>query len=119
MYSSSPKAKRIEFRAPDPSANPYYAFPAMLMAGLDGIENQIDPGEAVDVDLYEAGIQTPTVPGSLRGSIDALAADHEFLLKGGVFTQDMIDTYIAYKYAEADKVAMRPHPFEFNLYIDI
>ncbi len=119
MYSNSPKSKRIEFRAPDPSANPYFALPAMLMAGLDGIENEIEPGDATDVDLYEAGIETPTVPGSLRDAVDALAEDHEFLLKGDVFTQDMIDTYVAYKGEEADKVAMRPHPYEFDLYIDV
>lgn len=119
MYSNSPKSKRIEFRAPDPSANPYFALSAMLMAGLDGIENQIDPGDPTDVDLYEAGIETDTVPGSLHGAVDALEADHEFLLKGGVFTQDMLETYIEYKREEADKVAMRPHPYEFNLYIDV
>jgi len=119
MYSNSPKAKRVEFRAPDPAANPYLAFSAMLMAGLDGIENEIDPGEATEVDLYEGNVETPVVPGNLRAAVDALAADHEFLLKGGVFTQDMLDTYIEYKYEEADKVAMRPHPYEFELYIDI
>ncbi len=119
MYSNSPKAKRIEFRAPDPSANPYFALSAMLMAGLDGIENKIDPGSSTDVDLYEAGIETDTVPGNLRDAVAALEADHEFLLKGGVFTSDMIETYVEYKREEADKVAMRPHPYEFNLYIDV
>ena len=119
MYSNSPKSKRIEFRAPDPSANPYFALPAMLMAGLDGIQNKIEPGDATDVDLYEAGIETPTVPGNLRDAVTALAEDHEFLLKGDVFTKDMIDMYVAYKSEEADKVAMRPHPYEFDLYIDV
>ncbi|MEM6283597.1 MAG: type I glutamate--ammonia ligase [Chloroflexota bacterium] len=119
MYSNSPKAKRIEFRAPDPSANPYFALPAMLMAGLDGIKNQIDPGESAEVDLYEGTVETPVVPGNLRAAAEALEADHEFLLEGGVFTPDMIETYVEYKKEEADKVAMRPHPYEFNLYIDI
>ncbi|MEL6148163.1 MAG: type I glutamate--ammonia ligase [Chloroflexota bacterium] len=119
MYSNSPKAKRIEFRAPDPSANPYFALPAMLMAGLDGIKNQIDPGEAAEVDLYEGGVETPVVPGNLRAAAEALEADQEFLMEGGVFTEDMLETYIEYKKEEADKVAMRPHPYEFNLYIDI
>ncbi len=120
MYSNSPKSKRIEFRAPDPSANPYFALPAMLMAGLDGIKNQIDPGESTDVDLYEAGIETDTVPGNLHGALDALEADHEFLMEGGVFTQDMIETYLDYKREEeADAVAMRPHPYEFHLYLDV
>ncbi len=119
MYSSSPKAKRIEFRAPDPTANPYLAFSAMLLAGLDGIMNQIHPGEPADYDLYEEGRNTPTVPGSLGGSLDALMADHEFLTVGGVFTSDFIENYVTYKRLnEVDPVAMRPHPYEFNLYYD-
>jgi glutamine synthetase len=120
MYSENPKAKRIEFRAPDPTANPYLAFAAMLMAGLDGIEKGIDPGKPADYDLYEAkGRRTPTTPGSLGESLAALMKDHEFLLKGGVFTMDLIEKYYEYKkYSEADQVAMRPHPHEFDLYFD-
>ncbi len=120
VYNNNPKSKRIETRFPDPSSNAYYCLPALLMAGLDGIKNQIDPGDAVDVDLYEAEIETPTVPGNLGAVLDALAADHDFLLEGGVFTADIIDTYISYKREnEADAVAMRPHPYEFQLYLDI
>ena len=120
VYSNNPKSKRIETRFPDPSANAYYALPALLMAGLDGIINQIDPGDAVDVDLYETDLETPVVPGSLHAVLDALEADHDFLLEGGVFTEDIIETYIAFKREnEADQVAMRPHPYEFKLYIDI
>ncbi len=121
VYLNSPKAKRIETRFPDPTANPYYAFPALLLAGLDGIQNKIEPGDPVDVDLYAGTVQTPTVPqGGLHAALDALAADHEFLLAGGVFTKDIIDSYIAYKREEeADPVAMRPHPYEFQLYLDI
>ncbi len=119
MYSNSPKAKRIEFRAPDPTANPYLAFSAMLMAGLDGIANQIHPGDPADYDLYEGGHTTPTVPGTLAGSLDALEADHEFLLTGGVFTKDFIENYISYKrVSEVDPMALRPHPYEFYLYYD-
>ncbi|MGB1287696.1 MAG: type I glutamate--ammonia ligase [Aggregatilineales bacterium] len=120
-YLNSPKAKRIETRFPDPTANPYYAFPALLLAGLDGIENEIDPGEAIDVDLYEGNIETPTVPaGGLNAVLDELEKDHDFLLKGGVFTTDIIESYIDYKRVEeAEPVAMRPHPYEFQLYYDI
>lgn len=123
MYSKSVKAKRIEFRAPDPSCNPYLCLPALLMAGLDGIQNKIDPGEAMDVDLYELSAaerrQVKQVPGSLSEVLDALEADHEFLLKGGVFTKDLIETYIAYKREhEVDPIRMRPHPYEFILYFD-
>lgn len=119
VYNNNPKSKRIEFRAPDPTCNPYYALPAMLMAGLDGIRNKIDPGEPTDRDLYEEADGTPLVPGSLGAALDALAADHDFLLEGGVFTKDIIETYIEYKrFNEADQVAMRPHPHEFNLYLD-
>ncbi len=119
MYSTNPKAKRIEFRAPDPTANPYLAFSALMMAGLDGIKNKIYPGDPADYDLYEEGRETPTVPGSLGASLAALADDHAFLLEGGVFTQDFIDTYISYKQLnEVDVVQMRPHPYEFNLYYD-
>src|SRR5579872_18867 len=124
MVSKSPKAKRIEFRAPDPSANPYLAFSAMLMAGLDGIENKITPPDPIDRDLYEmepeekVGIQQ--TPGTLAESLNALEADHEFLLKGGVFSPDLIKTYLEYKRSEElTQVALRPHPFEFALYYDI
>jgi glutamine synthetase len=123
MYSKSAKAKRIEFRAPDPTCNPYLAFPAMMLAGLDGIENKILPPEPIDRDLYEMepeerhGIKM--TPGSLAEALDALEADHEYLLKGGVFTPDLISTYIAYKRLnECDAVALRPHPHEFHLYYD-
>jgi glutamine synthetase len=124
VYSASAKAKRLEFRPPDPTANPYLAFSAMLMAGLDGIQRRIDPGLPVDADLYELPpdelAKIATVPGSLEQAIDALEADHEFLLKGGVFTEDLIETWIAYKRgAEIDPVRLRPHPWEFALYYDI
>ncbi len=119
-YLNSPKAKRIETRFPDPSANPYYAFPALLMAGLDGIKNKIEPGDPVDVDLYEGHVKTAMVPGSLKEVLWALEADHDFLLEGGVFTEDIIDSYIEYKMTEeSDPVNMRPHPYEFQLYFDI
>ncbi len=124
MVSKSPKAKRIEFRAPDPSANPYLAFAAMLMAGLDGIENQIQPPTPIDKDLYEMepeerkGIQQ--TPGSLEETLRALEEDNEFLLKGGVFSPDLIQTYIDYKTdQEYKQVALRPHPYEFALYYDV
>jgi glutamine synthetase len=120
MYSDSPKAKRIEFRCPDPSANPYLAFSAMLMAGLDGIARGLDPGAPADYDLFhEAGAGVPQVPGSLAESLSALAADHAFLLEGDVFTEDLIETWIAYKREnEVDPVRLRPHPAEFSLYYD-
>jgi glutamine synthetase len=124
MYSSSPKAKRIEFRAPDPSSNPYLTFSALLMAGLDGIKNKIEPPKPMDVDLYdlepEERKHVKNTPGSLQESLNALEADHKFLLEGGVFTQDLIDTWISYKRAkEVDPVALRPHPYEFFLYYDV
>ncbi|MCX7682891.1 MAG: type I glutamate--ammonia ligase [Anaerolineae bacterium] len=124
VYSKSPKAKRIEFRAPDPSCNPYLCFAALLMAGLDGIQNRIDPGEPMDKDLYdlppEEAKLVKQVPGSLAEVLDALEADHEFLLKGDVFTPDLLEAYISYKRkAEVDPVRMRPHPYEFTLYYDI
>jgi glutamine synthetase len=123
VYSASPKAKRLEFRPPDPSANPYLAFSAMMMAGLDGIQNRIDPGLPLDVDVYELPeeelARIAHVPSSLEGALDALEEDHEFLLKGGVFTKDLIDTWIEYKRKEeADAVRLRPHPWEFTLYYD-
>ena len=124
MYSDSPKAKRVEFRCPDPSCNPYLAFSAMLMAGLDGIRNRIDPGEPVDKNIYdlppEEAALIKKVPGSLPDAIAALEEDHEFLLEGGVFTPDFIESYIDYKRsAEIDPVRLRPHPYEFFLYYDI
>jgi len=124
VYSATPKAKRVEFRPPDPSCNPYLAFAAMLMAGLDGVQNQIDPGEPVDKDLYdlppEEAALIKQVPGSLAEALDALEADYEFLLKGDVFTEDVITTWIAYKRQnEVDEVRLRPHPQEFVLYYDV
>jgi len=124
MYSPSPKAKRVEVRFPDPSCNGYMAFAAMLMAGLDGIENKIDPGEPLDKDIYDLGpeelAQVPSMPGSLEDALDNLEADHAFLLKGDVFTQDAIDTWISYKRTrEVDALRLRPHPYEFFLYYDI
>jgi glutamine synthetase len=124
MYSASPKAKRIEFRTPDPSCNGYLAFSAMLMAALDGIENKIDPGEPLDKDIYgmspEELADVPSAPGSLEEALAALADDHAFLLKGDVFTQDVIDTWISYKTDnEVNDVKLRPHPHEFYLYYDI
>jgi glutamine synthetase len=124
LYSRKPAAKRLEFRCPDPSANPYLAFAAMLMAGLDGIANKLDPGAPVDKDLYdlppEELAKVPSVPGSLEESLEALEADHEFLLAGGVFTEQLIEDWIAYKReSEIDGIRLRPHPYEFKLYYDI
>lgn len=123
MYSKSPKAKRIEFRAPDPTANPYLAFSAMLMAGLDGIQNRIEPPKPLDKDLYELPplekAQIPQTPGSLRATLQALSEDHDFLLRGDVFTKDLIEAYVGYKLEqECDQVDLRPHPYEFYLYSD-
>ncbi len=124
ITGSNPKAKRIEFRCPDPSSNPYLAFAAMLMAGLDGIQNKIEPPAPVDKDLYELegdeAKAIPQVPGSLSEVLDNLEKDHAYLTKGGVFTEDLIETWIAYKRsAEVDYVRLRPHPAEFELYYDI
>jgi glutamine synthetase len=124
MYSAAPHAKRVEVRFPDPSCNAYLAFPAMLMAGLDGIENKIDPGEPMDKDLYELPPEelanVPQMPGTLEESLDALEADHDFLLKGNVFTEDAIKDWIKYKRtAEVDALKQRPHPYEFHMYYDI
>ena len=124
LYSKSPKAKRLEFRCPDPSSNPYLAFSAMLMAGLDGIQNRIEPPTPIDKDLYdlppEELAKVPQVPGSLDEVLNALEADHEYLLEGGVFTPDVIETWIAYKREnEVDAMRLRPHPWEFYLYYDI
>ncbi|HYY23236.1 MAG TPA: type I glutamate--ammonia ligase [Thermoleophilaceae bacterium] len=123
VYSTAAKAKRVEFRPPDPSANPYLAFSALLMAGLDGIQNRIDPGAPLDEDLFELPQEElrkiEHVPGSLDEALDALQADHEFLLKGDVFTPDLIETWISHKRdEEADQVRLRPHPWEFALYYD-
>ena len=123
-YSASPKAKRCEVRFPDPSCNPYLAFAAMLMAGLDGIENKIHPGEPLDKDIYELGPEelasVPTMPASLDEALSHLEEDHEYLLKGNVFTEDAIETWINYKrLREVDALRLRPHPYEFFLYFDI
>jgi glutamine synthetase len=122
-YSDSPKARRLEFRTPDPTCNPYLAFPAMLMAGLDGVMNRIEPPKPIDEDLYELdpemAAMVKSTPGSLSEVLDALEQDNDFLQKGGVFTEDLIYTYIAYKRErEVDPVALRPHPYEFALYYD-
>ncbi len=124
MYSASPKAKRVEVRFPDPSCNPYLAFSAMLMAGLDGVEAKLDPGEPLDKNIYALSAQeaakVPQLPGSLDDALAALEEDHDFLLKGGVFTEDAITTWIEYKRsAEIDPVRLRPVPHEFELYFDI
>jgi glutamine synthetase len=124
MYSPSPKAKRIEVRFPDPGANPYLAFSAMLMAGLDGIENKINPGEPAEKDLYDLeakeAAKIRTMPGSLDEALSNLEKDHKFLLKGGVFTEDLIESWIGYKRSkEVDPMRLRPHPYEFFLYYDI
>ena len=124
MYSRSEKAKRLEFRSPDPSANPYLALSALLMAGLDGIEKKLMPPAPIDKDLYDLSpaekAKVKSVPGALNEVLDALEADHEFLLKGGVFTKDLIETWIEYKRKkELDPVRLRPHPHEFALYFDI
>jgi len=124
MYSASEKAKRIEFRPPDPSCNFYYAFSAILMAGLDGIQNKIHPGDPLDKNIYdlppEEAKKVPQVPGSLDAALDALEQDHAFLLKGDVFTEDVIRAYIDYKRKnEVDAIRLRPHPHEFMLYYDI
>jgi glutamine synthetase len=124
LYSQSPKAKRLEFRCPDPSCNPYLAFSAMLMAGLDGIQNRIEPPAPVDKDLYdlppEELAKVPQVPASLEEALDALEADQDFLKAGGVFTEDLIDTWVTFKREnEVDAIRLRPHPWEFHLYYDI
>jgi glutamine synthetase len=124
MYSPNPKAKRVEFRCPDPSCNPYLAFAAMLMAGLDGIQNRINPGDPIDKNLYDLPPEelknVPSAPGSLEEALNALEADHQFLIKGGVFTKDVIDTHLSYKRRrEIDEIRLRPHPYEFVLYYDV
>ncbi|MGA0215793.1 MAG: type I glutamate--ammonia ligase, partial [Vulcanococcus sp.] len=122
LTGMNPKAKRLEFRSGDALANPYLGFAAMLMAGIDGIKNQIDPGNGTDVDLFELPAEElakiSTVPASLNGSLEALKADHEYLLAGGVFTEDFIDNWIALKYEEVQQLRQRPHPHEFTMYYD-
>ena len=123
VYTKAPAAKRVEFRSPDPAANPYLAFAAMLMAGLDGVANRIDPGEPLEVDLYEMppeeAAKVKQVPGSLEEVLDALEQDHDFLLKGDVFTPDLIETWLDYKRTvEVEEMRLRPHPYEFALYYD-
>jgi glutamine synthetase len=124
LSGDSPKAKRIEFRVPDPSSNPYLAFSAMLMAGIDGVRNKIEPPDPVDKDIYDLPPEElhnlPSVPRSLEESLAGLQADHDFLLEGGVFTEDLIETWISYKMEnEVAAVGLRPHPLEFQLYYDI
>jgi glutamine synthetase len=124
MYSPSPKAKRVEFRCPDASCNMYLAFAAMLMAGLDGIQNKINPGQPLDKNIYDLApgeaAKVPHTPGSLDGALAALEKDHAFLLRGNVFSADLIGTWISYKREnEVDAVRLRPHPYEFMLYYDV
>ena len=123
MYSQSPKAKRIEFRCPDPTANPYLAFAAMLMAGLDGVQNKIEPIEPLDKNIYDLSpdeaAQIPAVPNSLGQALDALQSDHNFLLEGGVFTAGLLESYIEGKREEIEAVDHRPHPMEFELYYSV
>jgi glutamine synthetase len=124
MYSTSPKSKRIEFRCPDPACNPYLAFSALMMAGLDGIINKLDPGEPLDKDIYDLEPEelknVPSTPGSLEEALQALERDHDFLLRGDVFTEDVIEAWIKYKMdREVKPMALRPHPYEFALYYDV
>jgi glutamine synthetase len=122
-YSENPKAKRIEYRPPDPAANPYLAFAALLMAGLDGIANKIEPGEPLDKNIYELPPEelkkVPNVAGSLSEALECLEKDHKFLLQGDVFTEDFLDMWIATKRKEHDAIRLRPHPYEFFLYYDV
>jgi len=123
LSGTNPKAKRLEFRCPDATSNPYLAFAAMLCAGIDGIKNQIDPGEPLDVDIYDLSPEElskiPSTPGSLEGALEALEKDHSFLTETGVFTQDFIETWISYKLDnEVNPMRLRPHPYEFALYYD-
>jgi len=124
MYAKSPAAKRLEFRTPDPSCNPYLSFAACLQAGLDGVRNKIEPPTPIDKDLYDleadAKAAVQQVPGSLEEVLSALKNDHDWLLEGGVFTEDVIETWIDFKTVhELDQVRLRPHPWEFMLYYDI
>jgi glutamine synthetase len=122
-FSESPKAKRIEYRPPDPAANPYLAYTALLMAGLDGVLNKIEPGEPLDKNIYELPpeelAKVPNVPGSLSEALDCLEQDHDFLLKGDVFTSDFLDMWVAAKRKEHDALRLRPHPYEFAMYYDV
>ena len=122
-YFTTPGARRLEFRSPDPTCNPYLSFSAQLMAGLDGVINKIEPPAPVDRDIYEMSpeekVDIAGTPGSLEEALDALEADHEFLLRGDVFTQDVIDTHLEFKRAGAKEVALRPHPYEFYLYSEM
>ena len=122
LTGASPKAKRFEFRPGDAMANPYLAFSAMMMAGIDGIKNQIDPGDGVDVDLFELPEEElaniPTVPSSLNGALDSLKSDHRYLTEGGVFSEDFINNWIEIKYEEVQQLRQRPHPHEFVMYYD-
>lgn len=123
LTGTNPKAKRLEFRCPDPSCNPYLAFSAILCAGLNGIKNQIDPGEPLDVDIYELTPEelskVPSTPGSLEGALENLQRDHDFLTEGGVFTEDFIENWISYKLDnEVNPMRLRPHPYEYMLYYD-
>jgi glutamine synthetase len=122
-YEPSPKGKRIEVRFPDPTANPYLAFAAMLMAGIDGIQNKIHPGDSADKDLYdlpaEEAAEIPTVASSLEMALDALEADRDFLTAGGVFTDDMIDAYIELKREDVERLSMTTHPVEFDMYYSV
>ena len=124
QYSQKPAAKRLEFRCPDPSCNPYLAFSAMLLAGLDGVQNRIEPLDPVDKDIYDLPPEElrnlPSVPGSLDEALAALEADHDFLLSGGVFSKELISTWIEYKQTrEVDAIRLRPHPYEFYLFYDV
>ena len=124
MFSTNPKLKRLEFRPPDPSCNPYIAFSAMLMAGIDGVQNRIDPGAPLDKDIYDLSPEelkdVPSLPGSLDDSLNALENDHDFLLKGDVFTPQIIDRWISYKRErEIQPLRLRPHPLEFSMYYDV
>lgn len=122
-FVKNPKARRIETRFPDPTANPYLAFSALLMAGLDGIQNKIHPGDAMDKDLYdlpaEEAAAIPTVAHTLTMALDALEQDHEFLLKGDVFSRDMLEAYIALKRSDVERLNMTPHPVEFDMYYSL
>jgi glutamine synthetase len=123
MYSASPKAKRLEFRCPDPSCNPYLSFSAILLAMLDGIKSKLDPGKPLDKNIYEMSKEelksVPSTPGSLEASLEALKKDHDYLLQGGVFGEELIQTWIDYKTEhELNEIALRPHPHEFHLYYD-
>ena len=124
LASQSPKAKRIEFRCPDSTSNPYLAFSAMMLAGLDGIQNRIEPPAPVDKDLYDLPpaelAKVPQVPATLEAALDALESDNAFLKAGGVFTDDLIETWVEYKRKnEVDAIRLRPHPYEFSMYYDI